>query len=188
MPPANAVEHRLSVCVPSGVIIRWIVKSGQNARLAHRQYAYVPTSSGASRISSQALRRCSSVVRIFPRPIRITVCPHNLVCVRYARPEALIRSTMPLFNWSMRSMEPARPRAVVAARGEGAASPTKRKQTTPMLTGATSSKRSSRSIHSENKFAKRICSRRLATIPSRPNERQITHALSARNLRPSWMP
>src|SRR5947207_8253669 len=47
-----------------------------------------------SRINSQALRRCSSVVRIFPRPIRITVCPRNLVCVRYARPEALIRSTM----------------------------------------------------------------------------------------------
>src|SRR5437879_31980 len=36
-----------------------------------------------SRINSQALRRCSSVVRIFPRPIRITVCPRSLVCVRY---------------------------------------------------------------------------------------------------------
>jgi hypothetical protein len=54
-----------------------------------------------SRINSQALRRCSSVVRIFPRPIRITVCPRNLVCVRYARPEALICSTMSLFNLSM---------------------------------------------------------------------------------------
>ena len=53
-----------------------------------------------SRINSQALRRCSSVVRIFPRPIRITVCPRSLVCVRYARPEALIRSTMSLFNLS----------------------------------------------------------------------------------------
>ena len=156
MPPANAVEHRLSVCVPSGVIIRWIVKSGQNARLAHRQYAYVPTSSGASRISSQALRRCSSVVRIFPRPIRITVCPHNLVCVRYARPEALIRSTMSLFDWSTLS-------AVAGVGDPGPASSmpaTNRKQTTPMLTGAASSKRSSLLIQSASRFAKRICSRR----------------------------
>src|SRR5260370_24293239 len=32
-------------------------------------------------INSQTLRRCSSVVRIFPRPIRMTVRPRNFVCV-----------------------------------------------------------------------------------------------------------
>ena len=53
-----------------------------------------------SLINSHPLRRCSSVVSTFPRPIRITVRPHNVVCVIYARPLALIRSTISLFNLS----------------------------------------------------------------------------------------
>src|SRR2546427_288931 len=73
---------------------------------------------------SHPLRRCSSVVSTLPRPILITVRPHNFVCVRYARPDALIRSTMSLLIASMPSKKPARPRAGVAARGAGAAAPT----------------------------------------------------------------
>ena len=138
---------------------------------------------------SQPLRRCSSVVSTLPRPILITVRPRNFVCVRYARPDALIRSTMSLLicrcliSGSRRALA-----AAVPGAARRAAAPTNRKQTTPMLGCADNSKRSSFLIQSASRFARRICSRRRATTPARPNERQITHALSARNLRPSWIP
>ena len=38
----SSVEHRLSVCVPSGFVTRSIARSGENLRWAHRPLAYVP--------------------------------------------------------------------------------------------------------------------------------------------------
>src|SRR6266511_140122 len=100
---------------------------------------------------SHPWRKCSSVVSRLPRPILITVRPHNFVCVRYARPDALIRSTMSLFNWSMLS--------VVAGVGDPgpastmpATAPINRKQTTPMPGCADNSKRSSFLIQSASKL------------------------------------
>src|SRR6478752_10385098 len=103
-------------------------------------YAY--DALAVSRTISHALLKCSSVVSTLPRPILITVRPCNFVCVRYARPLALIRSTISLLIASMRS--------VVAGVGyPGPAStmpatcPVNRKQTTPMLGCADNSKRCS---------------------------------------------
>ena len=55
---------------------------GEGSRAGPSSNHYVPTSSAVFWMISQTLRRCCSVVRMLPRPMRITVRPRNFVCVR----------------------------------------------------------------------------------------------------------